>query len=79
MVTGGWRFGYSPHQHMFPFEAKPVDYIASYHYKNSVHATGADRGRDELHHIVLAEMDVHVSRRRQDEPLSVFELHFGRW
>ena len=46
-----------------------------YHDEDGVHAAIPDGGGDELHHVVLPQMHVHVGRRRQDQLLGIFELH----
>jgi hypothetical protein len=50
----------------------------SYHDEDGVYTTSADGGGDQLHHIILAQMDVHVRRRRQDDTVGIFEMHLVR-
>lgn len=44
-------------------------------HKGRVHATGSQGGRNKRHHVILAEMDVHVRRGGQLNALNISQIH----
>lgn len=50
---------------------------ARHSHKDRIHAALADGGHNHVHHVALAQVDVHVSRSRQLNALCRLQLHFG--
>ena len=46
-------------------------------HKDGINTTLSDGGDDQLHQLRLSQMNVHVRRGRQLQPLCSFQLHFG--